>query len=202
MVKIKICGITRLEDALAAAKAGADSIGFYFFPGSPRSITLETAKTIKAALPSEVKTVGIFRNETVDTVHEIFNETGMDMVQLQGEEDPDHPKHFFGPVIKAIRVKDKNDIKMMVDFHISFPMVDQPVAMTSNGEKAFNWKFAIEASKYGMVILSGGLTIENIQEAIKKVNPYGVDIGSGIESSPGVMDHTKMKEIIGLAKAC
>ncbi len=201
MVKIKICGITNTKDALAAVSYGADALGFVFYPKSPRIVTLETARNIISSLPRSITTVGVFVDEAKGRIEEIFTSTGIDVVQLHGHESPDDCK-LSKKIIKAIRVKELSDLKQLSDYDVSAFLLDtySPNEIGGTGQ-TFNWEIAVEARKYGKIILAGGLNPKNIVEAIKFVQPYGVDVSSGVEKDQkGKKDHKKLKLFIERAK--
>lgn len=195
MPLIKICGITNVKDAVAAYQSGADGIGFNFYKKSKRYITKETAKEIVKALPKtnpKFKTIGFFVNEEIETITEIVNFTDIDMLEMHEEDVTEFCEEAGGPVIKAIRVKDKSFLKTMVDFHIHYKL------LRISEKKIFNFRLATEASNFGMVILAGGVNKDNILDAINKVKPYCVDVCKEVEVKTGKVDHNKMKEIIKL----
>lgn len=182
---IKICGIINLEDALAAVELGADALGFVFAP-SPRQITLDKAKEIIEKLPPFVTAVGVFMDEKPGWVMRVAAQCQLDWVQLHGDEPPQYCDELGLKIIKVF----KKEIKP--GYNVSGIMIDT---------KEKDWELAIEAKKYGRpVILAGGLTPENVSEAIKRVMPYAVDVSSGVESSPGKKDYEKMKRFIDAAR--
>ncbi|KAF0182393.1 MAG: phosphoribosylanthranilate isomerase [Nitrospirae bacterium] len=201
MVRIKICGITNAEDASAAVEYGADALGFVFYPKSPRCITPENARTIIEALPPFVTTVGVFVNETVETVNHIRSETGITMIQLHGEEPPALCK-AWPHVIKAFRVAAMSDLDSLAQYSASAFLFDtySPAEYGGTGQ-IFNWEIAVEAKRYGRIILAGGLTPDNIAQAVAKVTPYGVDVSSGVEREKGRKDLEKMRLFIERAKS-
>ncbi|OGL42716.1 MAG: N-(5'-phosphoribosyl)anthranilate isomerase [Candidatus Schekmanbacteria bacterium RBG_16_38_10] len=201
MGRVKICGITNIEDAVAAAEYGADAIGFVFQPKSPRAITPETAKNIVFALPPFITTVGIFVNESKREIEKIARYVGLNIVQLHGNEPPDACQ-LSRKVIKAIRVKDLTDLEPLKGYNVSAFLLDtySPHTMGGTGQ-IFNWDIAVEAKKFGRIILAGGLNHENIEEAIKWVRPYGIDVATGVEGNKkGEKDHKKLKLFIEKAR--
>jgi phosphoribosylanthranilate isomerase len=201
MVKVKICGITNLDDALMALEAGADALGFVFCSASPRHIFPEQAALIVSQLPPFIQTVGLFVNESPATVNATTNHCGIDIVQLHGEESPDCCAAIHRRIIKAVRVKDITSLETMQEYPVSTFLLDawSPAAYGGTGQ-TFNWDIAAMAAKQNRIILAGGLTPENVAEAILQVRPYGVDVSSGVESSPGKKDAAKVLEFISKAK--
>lgn len=200
MVKVKICGMTNYEDAIAAVNFGADALGFIFHPPSPRFISPDLSAEIIKKLPPFVTTVGVFAKKTSSEIQEIVRVAGIDVVQLHGDEPPEIC-HAFQRVIKVIRVKDDID-DMLYKYHVSAFLLDTYTKTSYGGTgSSFDWNIAKKAKKYGQVILAGGLTPENVKEAVRKVMPYGVDVVSGVESDKkGKKDHIKMKAFIENAK--
>ncbi|RMG69838.1 MAG: phosphoribosylanthranilate isomerase [Nitrospirae bacterium] len=197
---VKICGITRYEDARAAVEFGADAVGFVFYEGSPRHVFPETVKDIISNLPPFVTTVGVFVNATVSEIREIVDFTGINIVQLHGEEPPDECA-YWPRVIKAFRIKDMTDLRELQRYRVSAYLLDTYSPNEPGGTgKLFNWDIALEAKKFGPIILAGGLTPENVTDAIKKVRPYAVDVSSGVEAEKGIKDHEKMRLFIERAK--
>lgn len=197
MPKVKICGITNTEDALWAAECGSDAIGFIFYNKSPRYIEPDKAKTIIAALPPFIITVGVFVNEDYNDIRDIADLTGIAAIQLHGEESPSYCNLVEGKLIKAIRVKNEKSIETMKKYDVNAFLLDSFNKDSYGGSGlTFDWNLAKKATEYGKVILSGGLNPDNVTEAIKKVGPYGVDVSSSVEKSPGIKDKKKVKEFI------
>lgn len=197
MVKIKICGITNLEDALIAVKAGADALGFVFFKGSPRYISPEAAALIISSLPPFVQIVGLFVNEELETVNSIADLCGIDVVQLHGDESPKYCQGVKRRVIKAFRVKDASILTEIADYHVAGYLLDAWSKTEYGGTgKTFNWDIAAKAAKSYNIILAGGLTAENVAKAIDFVAPFAVDVSSGVENAPGKKDTELVKRFI------
>ncbi|MBI5102700.1 MAG: phosphoribosylanthranilate isomerase [Nitrospirae bacterium] len=205
MVKVKICGITNTDDAMAAVEAGADALGFIFVKESPRYIDPREAGNIIRRLPTFVKTAGVFVNEPVDVIDEIVTLAGIDLVQLHGEESPELCRRIHRGAIKVIRVKSLESLGSVLSYkdHISALLLDTYSDHMHGGTgQVFNWDIAVEAKKYfHTIILSGGLTPDNISDAIKYVGPYAVDVSGGVESAKGKKDHAKLRLFIERAKS-
>jgi len=185
MTAIKICGFTNKEDALYAANLGVNALGFIFAP-SPRQVSPQKAREIIACLPPFVNKVGVFLNHPREEVAQIALLCGLDTIQLHGEESPAYCNYFAAKVVKAFRVKDRSSLASLDSYQVSAYLLDTYLPGQPGGTgKTFNWELAKEAKKYGPLILAGGLNLENIGEAIRTVSPYGVDISSGVEESPG-----------------
>jgi phosphoribosylanthranilate isomerase len=197
MIKIKICGITNLEDALYSAEYGADSLGFNFYKKSPRYIEPQKAAEIIAQLPPFVMPVGIFVNEREDKIREIQHLTCIQGVQFHGDESPEFCQRFGGRVIKAFQVRDKESLKAMAHYHVGAFLLDSyREGMRGGTGVTFDWHLAVVAKTFGKIILSGGLTPENVAEAVKLVQPYGVDVAGGVEKGKGAKDQVKVKKFI------
>ncbi|HEY3308914.1 MAG TPA: phosphoribosylanthranilate isomerase [Desulfuromonadaceae bacterium] len=201
MVKVKICGITNLEDALAAATAGADALGFVFHPASPRYISPEQAAAIIRHLPPFVQTVGLFVDENPETVNAIANQCGLDIIQLHGDESPGYCSEIQRRVIKAFRVKNITSIDKIKNYRVAACLLDawSPAAHGGTGT-TFNWEIAASAATSERIILAGGLTPENVAAAVQRVRPYAVDISSGVEFEPGKKDPAKISLLLNALK--
>ncbi len=199
-MRVKICGITRFEDASAAVSFGADALGFVFYEASPRFVFPETVKEIISNLPPFVTTVGVFVNATPNEIEEIVKYTGIDIVQLHGEEPPEECE-FWPRVIKAFRVREMDDLRELKRYRASAYLLDTYSPETPGGTGVtFNWDIAVEAKRLGPVILAGGLNPDNVVDAVKRVRPYAVDVSSGVEAEKGIKDHEKMRLFIERAK--
>lgn len=200
MTKVKICGITDVETALFAVEKGADALGFVFAE-SKRKISVEKAKEIIAKLPNNVLTVGVFVNESSDIVQKIVKETGINAVQFHGEESPEYCHSFSVKVIKAIKVSSIADIAHIHKYKSDYILLDSPSGKYQGGNgKTFDWSITTSLNKTGKkIILAGGLNQENIENAVRMVNPYMVDVSSGVEIS-GKKDFNKIRMFIERAK--
>jgi phosphoribosylanthranilate isomerase len=201
--QVKICGLTSVADALAAAEAGADMIGLMFYDQSPRHITLATAVEISRALPPFVQRVGVFVNPTEALVTRAIAECGLSLLQFHGDEASDFCTQFGLMSLKAIRVRDAASLKQLDNFHTDAFLLDaySKAGLGGTGEK-FNWDLAIAAQKFGKpIFLAGGLTPENVADAVKQVRPFAVDVSSGVESAPGKKDAAKVRAFIAAVRA-
>lgn len=202
MTRVKICGITRVEDALTAVEAGADALGFVFYRESPRHIFPEEASRIIEQLPPFVQTVGLFVNETEAEVNRTAELCRLDIVQLHGDESPEYCTHIRRRLIKAFRIRTMTCLEPVSEYKVAGMLLDtfSPSIYGGTGT-AFNWEIAAEAVKlHNRIILAGGLTPQNVAKAIHQVRPMGVDVSSGVETGPGKKDHEKVREFIRNAK--
>ena len=200
--RIKICGITSIADGIAAAEAGADMIGLMFYERSPRNISIATATEISRSLSPFIVKVGVFVNPTEDAVLRAIGECGVTLLQFHGEETPEFCTQFGVMNMKAFRVRDAASLDALPNYPTDAYLLDaySPDAHGGTGAK-FNWDLAIEAKKHGKpIFLAGGLTAENVAEAVRKVEPFGVDVSSGVESAPGKKDHAKVRAFIQAVK--
>jgi phosphoribosylanthranilate isomerase len=196
MIKIKICGITNLNDALLASELGADALGFIFYSKSPRYVVPEAAREIITQLPPFVVSVGVFVDEEAAVVRELAARVGLDWLQLHGQESPDYCQNLGRRVIKAFRIKDESSLKDLEPFPgaVQALLLDTYKKGQAGGTgESFDWLLAREAKKYGRIILAGGLTPENVAQAIKAVRPDAVDTASGTEAAPGKKDPEKLR---------
>jgi len=197
-VRSKICGITRIEDALAAVQAGADAIGFVFYPKSPRAVTFQQARDIISALPPFVTTVGLFVNTSLCEIGELLDAVPLDLLQFHGDEVVADCDCWHRPYIKAVRVKAGDDIAAACR---AFPsasgiLLDTYVEGVPGGTgEAFDWSL-IPQGLSKPIILAGGLTPDNVAAAIAQVRPYAVDVSGGVEASRGFKDHAKIQAFI------
>ena len=201
MVKVKICGITTLDDARMAVDAGADALGFVFYDKSPRCINPVAAANIIAKLPPFIQTVGLFVNEEIGQINWTADFCGLDVVQLHGDETPEDCQDVNRRVIKAFRIQNIVSIDPLKKYQVSGYLLDawSPDAFGGTG-RTFNWEVAAAARQYGRIILAGGLSPDNVAEALQVVKPYAVDVSSGVESAPGKKDAEKVKMFIKRAK--
>jgi phosphoribosylanthranilate isomerase len=200
-MRVKICGIMNVSDALAAADYGADAVGFVLYKSSPRYIDLTAVKNIISQLPPFVTTVGVFADGTEKEVLSTVDECGLDVIQLQGDEPADYCRRLGSRVIKAIRVRDKFSLNGMIPYKVRAFVLDTYREGELGGTgRTFDWTLAVEAKKFGKIILAGGLTPENVGPAIEQVRPYGVDVSTGVEERLGKKDHSKLKRFIETAK--
>lgn len=200
--RVKICGITNLADALAAVAAGTDALGFVFVPGTPRFIAPEQAAAIIRELPPFVAKVGLFVNADTQTVATTIARTGVDTIQLHGEETPDFARQFRGAVkvLKAFRIRGAESLAALPAYADAADawLLDAFVPGSHGGTGArFDWEHAVAAKQHGKpVILAGGLTPENAAEAVRRVQPFAVDVSSGVEAAPGRKDAAKIAAFI------
>ena len=201
MPRIKICGIISIEIALAATRLGADALGFVFYPGSPRFVEPDQVRDIVAALPPFISTVGLFVDEEAARVVEIMTHCGLDIAQLHGDIAVDELPFAERRIIRALRVRDETSLEGVARFKDATILLDTYVEgrMGGTGE-TFDWSLAARVAKTRRVVLAGGLTPENVAEAIRVVRPYGVDVSSGVEMSPGRKDSEKIAAFIRNAR--
>jgi phosphoribosylanthranilate isomerase len=203
MIRIKICGITNLEDALLAAELGADALGFIFYPPSPRAIAPDAARAIIAQLPPLVTTVGVFVDEDAATVKELAAQVGLDWLQLHGKETPEYCRGLGRRIIKVFRIQDENSLSGLAAYRevVQGLLLDtyKKGQVGGTGE-TFNWDLAREARQYGPIILAGGLTPANVVRAIAAAQPQAVDVASGVEARPGKKDPEKLKAFFAAVK--
>ena len=196
-IRVKICGLTNLKDAMTAVEAGADALGFVLYQQSPRAIGPEEVKTIIRRLPPYVTTVGVFADPKEDELRDAFDNWGLSLAQLQGDETPELCDQFPGRVVKAIRVRDKKSLEAMCYFRVRAFVLDtyQPDQLGGTGH-TFDWALAKYAKQFGPVILAGGLTPKNVADAIRTVRPIAVDVSSGVEAKLRKKDPKKVKQFI------
>jgi phosphoribosylanthranilate isomerase len=228
-VLVKVCGITNVADAKAAVEAGADLLGFIFYPPSPRFVTPDDAQRIADAIrgssgtqeptgqrdvagsaarhprPSGVALVGVFVDEQMEVVRGVMAACGLHYIQLHGGEPPSMVLTLMDSgcrVIKAFRVRDGTSLDAMARYRPSAFLLDAYVAGLPGGTgQTFDWRLTVQAKEHGPLILSGGLTPENVAQAVRQVRPYAVDVASGVERAPGRKDHEKVYRFVAAAKA-
>ena len=200
MTRIKICGMTRVEDALMAVEAGADAIGLIFWAGSKRAVGVEQAQAITRALPPLISTVGVFVNETPDRVRTVADAVGLSGVQLHGDEVVSDWARFPRPVLKAMPIEQYATspwrtarAAILVDAH-------DPVTIGGTG-RTIDWEAARDIAATRPLVLAGGLTPDNVAEAVTLVAPWGVDVASGVEQSPGVKDPARVLAFVQAVRA-
>jgi phosphoribosylanthranilate isomerase len=197
-VRSKICGITRIEDALAAVDAGADAIGLVFYAKSPRAVNVQQARAIIAALPPFVTTVGLFVNASRCELGEILDAVPLDLLQFHGDETPADCEGYHRPWIKALRVKAGDDIAASCKAYTGACgiLLDTYVEGVPGGTgEAFDWSL-VPRDLSKPIILAGGLSATNVAQAIAQVHPYAVDVSGGVEQSKGIKDHAKIRAFI------
>lgn len=193
-LRVKICGITREEDALRAVRHGADAVGFILWPGSPRSITVDRAAAIARALPPFVWKVGVFVNATPDAVELATTTAKLDVAQLHGDEDVERYRHLAVRLLKSVALRTQDD----VDDATALPADVMPLVDTADRElrggtgRIAAWDLAAQLARVRPTLLAGGLNAENIIDAVEKVHPWGVDVSSSLEDSPGVKSANKV----------
>ena len=201
MTKVKICGITTRADARVAVEAGADMIGLIFYPPSPRYVTPEQAQAIVMGLPTDVPAVGVFVNASLDTVTRVAQTSGVRIVQLHGDESPEMCRQVPWRVVKTFRFTAQVQPEMMRLYTVEAFLIEGFHADVYGGGGArADWQRVASLHHYGRIILAGGLTPENVREAIRIVRPYAVDVCSGVESTPGSKDWHKVQAFIRNAK--
>lgn len=196
--RVKICGITRTQDALLAAKLGADAIGLVFYPQSPRCISVQQAQEILAEIPAFVTTVGLFVNPDSQALRQILDHVSLDLLQFQGQESADFCRQFNKPYVKAIHMQTGVDLnKLIVPYQKARAiLLDTYHPQQAGGTSIrFDWQL-IPKNLDKPIILAGGLNPANVSEAIRTVRPYGLDVSSGVEINPGIKDPEKIRNFI------
>lgn len=194
MPKVKICGITNINDALVACELGADALGFILYEKSPRCLSPERIREITALLPPLVKTVGVFVDAGMDVVREQMERGELDLAQLHGSETPEECTMLGNRAIKAFRTGPDFVLDTLASYPCQTFLLDAYAADAYGGTgKRCDWNLAISAKEYGRIILAGGLNPDNVADAIDTVRPYCVDVSSGVETAPGRKDHAKLK---------
>jgi len=205
MTLIKICGITNVHDALAAVAAGADALGFNFYKPSPRYVTPQTAREIVAKLPVSVLTVGVFVNEESQSVRNIANEANVAALQLHGDESPEYCRELGKDryVIKTFAVANDFDVQRIQPYRVEAIMLDTKHNSLRGGTgRVFDWSVAKEVNDFvPKLFLAGGLSPENIEEAVATVRPYAIDACSALEDEPGRKNHERMRAFVEIARS-
>lgn len=202
MTHVKICGVTSRDDAQMAVEAGADMIGLIFYPPSPRYVTPEQARTIVESLPAGVSAVGVFVNESRATITQIARKSGVQMVQLHATESSALCQQLPWRIIKTFRFTADVQPEMMRQYHVEAFLIEGFHAdLYGGGGARADWQRVAELHTYGRIFLAGGLTPDNVQEAIRVAHPYAVDVSSGVEAAPGKKDWNKVRTFIRNAKA-
>ena len=200
-VHVKICGVTSVEDALAAVAAGADAIGVNFAAGSPRRVSVPLARSIVEALPERVVSVGVFVDFGEEQLRDVQSQTGLRCVQLHGDESPELLSVFLPHAYKAIRVRGRESLALAARYPGQHILLDAFVPGAHGGTGAtFDWALAAEVARVRSVTLAGGLSPANVAEAVRVVRPYCVDVASGVESAPGRKDAGLMRAFVEAAK--
>ena len=196
--RVKICGITRIEDAIAAAQAGADAIGFVFDPKSPRHVSPDQAQAIARALPPFVTVVGLFVDAAPDMIETVLSRVPLDLLQFHGNETPQQCRRYHRPYVKAIHMQPDVNLHEKARLYSDAEglLLDTRVAHVAGGSgQAFDWNL-VPSSLDKPIILAGGLTPENVAEAVRKIRPFAVDVSSGVEQSKGIKDARKITAFV------
>ncbi len=195
-MRVKICGITRAEDALQAVEAGASALGFIFVQSSPRYIRPEQARAIIAEIPPFVVPVGVFVDAGRPDIMRLIDETGIRCLQLHGHETPEETVGYPVPVFKGFRVSQDFDLEALGTYPSRTFLLDAHVAGIYGGTgRTFDWRIALAARRFGRIIVGGGITPENVGEAIAAAAPFAIDVSSGVESAPGIKDSGKIRRL-------
>jgi phosphoribosylanthranilate isomerase len=205
-VRVKVCGVTRLQDALAAWQAGADALGLNFYVKSPRCVDIATAAALAATRPPLGAVVGVFVNTPMDEVRAKVRECGLTAVQLHGDEPPEACSGYGVPVIKALRVRGPEDVARAREYvgvgDVAGLLLDGAAPGYGGGGVGFDWSLVAQLSGSGVpVLVAGGLKPSNVAEAVRATRPYGVDVASGVESAPGIKDLDAVRAFVRLAKS-
>lgn len=201
--RVKICGITRREDVIAAARAGADALGLVFFAKSPRNVDAVRARELLAALPAFVTSVGLFVDARPDFVESVLNEVALDLLQFHGEESPANCRRYGRPYIKAVRMREGVDLKRLAGEYGDARglLLDAFSARQAGGTgECFDWS-RVPRELERPIILAGGLHAGNVGAAIARVRPYAVDVSSGVEAAKGVKDGARVTAFMGAVNA-
>ena len=201
-MKIKICGITNAADARLCVECGVDALGFIFVERTPRYVTPDAAARIVAGLPPFVTPVGVFWDHAPGHVKAVAEQCGLGALQFHGEEPPEDLRDYRLPVIKTLKVVAAADLARMAGYRVAAFLLDSP-SRWSEGEARppIPWDVAADAARRHPVLLSAGLTPDNVREAVRRVRPYGVDVNSGVEASPGRKDEARVRPFVTGARA-
>jgi len=199
-VRIKVCGVTRLADALAAVRLGVDALGFNFWPGSRRFVAPAVAREIVRHLPPFVTPVGVFVDQVEEELRAIAAVTGIQVLQLHGDESPELCARLPFPVVKSVPADRASDLDRLRAYDVQAFLVDTPSPGHGGSGRPFDWSLAAGVATVAPVLLAGGLTPENVADAIRAVRPWAVDVASGVESSPGVKDADRMARFVSAAR--
>lgn len=201
-MRIKLCGVTNLDDARLCVDAGADALGFIFVPGTPRHVTAETAARIIEALPPFVTPVGVFWDHPAGQVKAIAEECRLGALQFHGDEAPEDLLEHRLPVIKTLKVASAADLARMPEYRVAAFLLDSPTRWSEGSARPpISWDVAADAARRHPVLLSAGLTPDNVALAVRRVRPYGVDVNSGVEARPGRKDPAKVRRFVAEARA-
>ena len=202
-VRIKICGLTNEQDAIFAAEAGADYLGFVLYPKSPRHVLPQRLREIVQALPPETRKVGVFVNAAVAEVEGILGSCGLDIAQLHGDETAGMARQLgVARVWKAVALRTAPDVNTVLDYPADALLVDSMSVKARGGTgKVCDWALAADLAAQRRVFLAGGLNPANVADAVREVNPFGVDLSSGVEQRPGIKDHGRVREVIAAARS-
>lgn len=207
MVKVKVCGITNIGDALKAIEFGADALGFNFYPPSPRFVSPDGIQMILAEIPPRVCNIALFVNEPKERVKETIagavlpdGRQPFTGLQFHGEENQEYCRGWELKVVKAFRIKDRESLADIYEFPADLYLLDSWAPGYGGSGSSFPWAW-VEGLRGDKLVLAGGLDTRNVQDAIRRVHPYGVDVCTGVEARPGIKDHGKLKEFILAAKS-
>lgn len=201
-MKIKLCGITSVEDARLCVEAGADALGFIFVEGTPRYVTPDAAAQIIAGLPPFVTPVGVFWNHRPGHVKAVAEQCRLGALQFHGDETPEDLQEYRLPLIKTLKVAAPVDLVRMAGYRVAAFLLDSPARWSEGETRApIPWEVAAEAARRHPVLLSAGLTPENVAGAVRRVRPYGVDVNSGVEARPGRKDSARVRRFVAEARA-
>jgi phosphoribosylanthranilate isomerase len=198
---VKMCGMTRLADALHAVEHGADALGFVFWPASPRYLSPARAAAIVAALPPGVSAVGVFVNETVEGIRGVVAQTGVSTIQLHGDEPPAYADALDWPVLRAVTVGQVEEVSAAWPPGTIFLMDSADPVRRGGTGRTIDWRQAASAARGRRIVLAGGLTPDNVADAIGTVRPFGVDVSSGVEDAPGVKNADKVSRFLASARS-